>query len=94
MLDFEPRHFTSSFNSSPYYNGNLNGFDILIMDSSEATDEIILKYKKIIDDMVRYGYNELILNYDREMILESDQYRIKCELERYGALKGIRILDI
>ena len=90
MLDFNPAHFTSTFNSSPYYNGNINGFDIMVMDSSERADKVIEEAKAIADRCVEDG-TSFSFTYNDDGILESDQMRIEKELERYCRLRNIKM---
>ena len=83
--DFDVKNFMKTFNSHSAYNGRLNGFDVMIMQSQEDTDEIIEKAKSYILKEynileVENWINEEIKNKE---ILEPDQIRIKEELEKF-----------
>lgn len=82
--DFDVKHFGSTFTT-----GRLNGYDVMIMQSHEYTDKIIDAFKSYIrnggqniNEYQTYIYNELNINLDKD-ILESDQLRIKEEIEKF-----------
>ena len=92
MLDFDPRHFTSSFNSSPYYNGDLNGFDVMVMNSSEKADQVIKNAKARIDEFAEYYAGmglSFTFEYDDNDILPPDKKRIEQEINRYCKLRNL-----
>lgn len=81
MLDFYPEHFSSTFNSSPSYNGDINGFDIMIMQSAESADKLIETLKEKIDDMT-LPITEFFIDFDDE-ILPNDRNRIELIIKNY-----------
>ncbi len=85
MFDFDSKHFGSTFQT-----GRLNGFDIMVMQSSEIADEVIKDMKDIIDNNTTT--DTIHLTYDKTDIWELDQYRIEQEIKDYGASKGIYVL--
>lgn len=88
MTSFDPFHFSSSFNSSPYYDGKLNGFDVMIMESAERADKVIKDAKAVIDSYAGTGV-ELSFTYDDTDILPPDQSRIDREVEKYARLRNV-----
>jgi hypothetical protein len=44
--DFDVKHPFKTFNSSPYYDGRLNGYDVMIMQSDLYTNKIIEIFKE------------------------------------------------
>lgn len=81
MLDFNPTHFTSTFNSSPYYNGDINGFDIMVMQSAESADELIEELKKEIDNM-KLPITDFTIDFDDEILL-NDRKRVEETIKNY-----------
>lgn len=82
--NFNINHFIKTFNSNKYYDGNVNGYDIMIMQSHEDADKLIYELKKVIN-----SYNNLPINinleYDDNHLLDSDKKRVKTEIEKYIA---------
>lgn len=94
MFDFDPRHFGSTFRSNPNYNGDLNGFDAMIMESAERADEIIEKAKAAIDDYIDRCSGtdlEFSFSYNNEDILEPDQIRIDEEIKKYCRSRNLSV---
>ena len=94
MLDFNPFHFGSTFRSSPYYNGDLNGFDVMVMESAEKADQIIENAKAAIDDFAEaYAGTGITFSfsYNSEDILEPDQIRINEEIKKYCRFRNISV---
>lgn len=81
MLDFNPMHFTSTFNSSPYYNGDINGFDIMVMQSAESADELIEELKEEIDNM-KLPITDFTIDFDDEILL-NDRKRVEETIKNY-----------
>lgn len=89
--DFDFKHFMKTFQGNPGYDGRLNGFDVMIMESSEKADKIIENVKKQIDNIKYYkGKNiNFVFEYDDDGVLPEDQMRIAKEVERYALSQGI-----
>lgn len=83
MLDFNIKHITSTFNSSQYYNGDINGADIMIMQSHEDADKLIKELKHIIDSYQGNNIYNLNIEYDDKDLLEIDKIRVKQTIEKY-----------
>ena len=83
MLDFDIKHITSTFNSSQHYNGNINGIDIMIMQSHEDADRLIKELKHIIDSYQGNNIYSLNIEYDDKNLLEIDKIRVKQTIEKY-----------
>ena len=83
MLDFNIKHITSTFNSNKYYNGNINGVDIMIMQSHEDADKLIKELKHIIDSYQGNNIYNLNIEYDDKDLLEIDKIRVKQTIEKY-----------
>ena len=92
MFDFDVKHFTKTFNSSPYYDGRINGFDIMVMQSYEDADKLIDELKKIIDRYRGLPQQEISIDYDDSNLLETDKIRVKREIQKYASqrLDGTR----
>lgn len=85
--NFDVKHFTKTFNSSEYYNKNINGFDIMVMQSHENADKLIKEMKKIID-LYKYAPQQIInLEYDDNHLLDIDKIRVKQEIKKYASKK-------
>lgn len=82
--NFNIKHFTSTFNSNKHYNENINGFDIMVMQSHEDADKIINEMKHIIDSFANYPEQMINLEYDDTYLLEPDKKRIKQEIKNYA----------
>lgn len=91
MSSFDARHFMKTFNSSPYYDGNINGFDIMIMENSEKADKIIEEAKEQIDYLINNNLltNNFSFSYNPQNVLELDQMRIDKEIKQYCSSRGI-----
>ena len=83
--DFDVKHFTKTFNSSKYYNGNINGFDIMVMQSYEDADKLINELKQVIDSFSNIQRQTINLEYDDSHLLDSDKIRVKQEIRKYAA---------
>ena len=83
MLDFDIKHFTKTFNSNNYYDNNLNGFDVMIMQNHQDADTII----KTAIDYFESGYPlskiEQYINNNLNNLLEPDQDRVIESIKRY-----------
>ena len=90
-------HFGKTFISSPYYDGTLSGFDIMIMESAETTDKIIKFLKDEIDNYFYLSCGNRIIDvyYDDTNLMLSDKNRIEKIITQYGRSKGleVRILE-
>jgi hypothetical protein len=73
-----------TFNSSKYYNGNLNGFDIMLMESDKNANKIIQQLKNIID-LYPAGtdYSTIDLVYNDENLTELDKKRVQTVIKKY-----------
>ena len=79
--DFDVKHFTKTFNSSPYYDGNINGFDIMIMQSDEYKQQIkeyITKYIEFEDgdsplDILEYATKCMGINMEDLIITDEHE---------------------
>lgn len=85
--DFDVKHFGKTFNSSKYYNEEINGYDIMVMQSHEDADKIIEKIKNIIDSYKYLPSQNINLEYDDSFLLDSDKLRIKQEIQKYVSQK-------
>lgn len=83
MFDFK---FGSSFDSD----GDLNGFDVYIMNSQEVADQIIIDAKNAIDDN-KYLNLPLAISIDDYDLTYLDKQRIHKEIERYAEIRGVDI---
>lgn len=83
--DFNVKHFTKTFNSNKYYNGNINGFDIMVMQSHEDADKLINELKQVINSFSNIQRQTISLEYDDNHLLDSDKIRVKQEIKRYAA---------
>lgn len=83
--NFDVKHFTKTFNSNEYYNKNVNGFDIMVMQSHENADKLIKEMKKIIDSYSYISQQTINLEYDDSYLLDSDKIRVKQEIKRYAS---------
>lgn len=83
--DFNVKHFTSTFNSSKYYNGDINGFNIMVMQSHEDADKLIEELKRIVDSFKNIPQQTINLEYDDSNLLEPDKKRVKQEIRKYAA---------
>lgn len=92
MFDFDVKHFTKTFNSSPYYDERINGFDIMVMQSHEDADKLIDELKKVIDRYRGLPQQEILIDYDDSNLLETDKIRVKREIQKYASqrLDGTR----
>lgn len=84
MIDFNVKHFMQTFNSSKYYNGNLNGFDIMLMESDKNANKLIQQLKNIID-LYPAGtdYSTIDLVYNDENLTELDKRKVQTEIKKY-----------
>ena len=82
--DFDVKHFTKTFNSSKYYNGNINGFDIMVMQSHEDADKLINELKQVINSFSNVQRQTISLEYDDSYLLDSDKIRVKQEIKKYA----------
>lgn len=84
MIDFNVKHFMQTFNSNKYYNGNLNGFDIMLMESDKNANKIIQQLKNIID-LYPAGtdYSTIDLMYNDENLTELDKRKVQTEIKKY-----------
>ena len=82
--DFDVKHFTKTFNSSKYYNGNINGFDIMVMQSHEDADKLINELKQVINSFSNIQRQTISLEYDDSYLLDSDKIRVKQEIKKYA----------
>jgi uncharacterized lipoprotein YehR (DUF1307 family) len=82
--DFDVKHFTKTFNSSKYYNGNINGFDIMAMQSHEDADKLINELKQVINSFSNIQRQTISLEYDDSHLLDSDKIRVKQEIKKYA----------
>lgn len=82
--DFNIKHFTSTFNSSKHYNGDINGFDIMVMQSHEDADKLIEELKRIVDSFKNIPQQIINLEYDDSNLLEPDKKRVKQEIRKYA----------
>lgn len=85
--DFDVKHFGKTFNSNKYYNEEINGYDIMVMQSHEDADKIIEKIKNIIDSYKYLPSQDINLEYDDSFLLDSDKLRIKQEIQKYISQK-------
>ena len=85
--DFDVKHFTKTFNSSKYYNGNINGFDIMVMQSHEDADKLINELKQVINSFSNIQRQTISLEYDDSHLLDSDKIRVKQEIKKYATQK-------
>ena len=83
--NFDVKHFTKTFNSNEDYNKNINGFDIMVMQSHEDADKLIKEMKKIIDSYSCIPQQTISLEYDDSYLLDSDKIRVKQEIKRYAS---------
>lgn len=82
--DFDVKHFTKTFNSNKYYNGNLNGFDVMVMQSHEDADKLINELKQVINSLSNIQGQTVNLEYDDSYLLDSDKIRVKQEIKKYA----------
>lgn len=80
--DFDVKHFGSTF-----YGGKVNGFDIMVMQSSEDADRLIEEMKQIIDSYKAFPQQEINLEYDDSHLLEPDKIRVKRAIKKYASQK-------
>lgn len=85
--DFDVKKFTKTFNSSKDYNGDINGFDIMIMQSHENADKLIKEIKDKIDLYSNFPQQTISIDYDDDSLLESDKKRIRKEIQKYASQK-------
>lgn len=85
--DFDVKHFGKTFNSNKYYNEEINGYDIMVMQSHEDADKIIEKIKNIIDSYKYLPSQDINLEYNDSFLLDSDKIRIKQEIQKYVSQK-------
>ena len=73
-----------TFNSSKYYNGNLNGFDIMLIESDKNANKLIQQLKNIID-LYPAGtdYSTIDLVYNDENLTELDKRKVQTEIKKY-----------
>lgn len=94
MFDFDPRHFGSTFRSNPNYDGDLNGFDAMIMESAERANQVIENAKAAIDDFAdAYAGTGITFSfsYDSEGIIKLDQLRIEEEIKKYCRSRNLSV---
>lgn len=79
MIDFNVKHFMQTFNS-----GNLNGFDIMLMESDKNANKLIQQLKNIID-LYPAGtdYSAIDLVYNDENLTELDKKRVQTAIKKY-----------
>ena len=87
--DFDVKHFTKTFNSSKYYNGNINGFDIIVMQSHEDADKLINELKQVINSCSNIQRQTISLEYDDSYLLDSDKIRVKQEIKKYATRRFV-----
>ena len=80
--DFDVKHFGSTFDR-----GQVNGFDIMVMQSSENADRLIEEIKRIIDSYKLLPQQEINLEYDDSHLLEPDKIRVKKAIKKYTSQK-------
>ena len=79
MIDFNVKHFMQTFNS-----GNLNGFDIMLMESDKKANKLIQQLKNIIDLYpVGTDYSAIDLVYNDENLTELDKKRVQTAIKKY-----------
>ncbi len=79
MIDFNVKHFMQTFNS-----GNLNGFDIMLMESDKNANKLIQQLKNIIDLYpVGTDYSAIDLVYNDENLTELDKKRVQTAIKKY-----------
>ena len=78
---------------STFQDRQLNGFDVMVMNSAEMADKIIEQAKDKIDYIIDNGLSDygFSFSYDDTDILDIDQRRIEREIEKYCALRGINL---
>lgn len=79
MVDFNVKHFMQTFNS-----GNLNGFDIMLMESDKNANKLIQQLKNTID-LYPAGtdYSAIDLVYNDENLTELDKKRVQTAIKKY-----------
>lgn len=82
--DFDVKHFTKTFNSSKYYNEDINGFDVMIIQSHENADKLINELKQVINSFSNIQRQTISLEYDNSHLLDSDKIRVKQEIKKYA----------
>lgn len=82
--DFDVKHFTKTFNSNKYCNGNINGFDVMVMQSHEDADKLINELKQVINSFSNTQRQTINLEYDDSHLLDSDKIRVKQEIKKYA----------
>lgn len=79
MIDFNVKHFMQTFNS-----GNLNGFDIMLMESDKNANKLIQQLKNTIDLYpVGTDYSAIDLVYNDENLTELDKKRVQTAIKKY-----------
>lgn len=86
-IDFDAKHIIKTFNSSPAYDGRLNGLDVMIMQSDENYKNLLSLFK----DAIEKGYNpndvkDDIFNYldlTEEDLIETDCIKLIREVEDF-----------
>lgn len=83
--NFNVKEFSKTFNSSEYYNKDINGFDIIVMQSHENADKLIEELKQVINQYKTFPQQIINLEYDDSSLLEADKKRVKQAIEQYIA---------
>lgn len=85
--NFDIKKFTKTFNSNKDYNGDINGFDIMIMQSHESADKLIKEIKDKIDLYSNFPQQTISIDYNDDSLLESDKKRVRKEIQKYASQK-------
>ena len=90
-MDFEVDKYLKTFRSSPYYDGKVNGYDLMLMESEKKANQIIRELKKEIDlhkeEILQAGH--FTYSYNEEGLYGRDKSRIYEEIEHYCRCNGI-----
>ena len=79
MVDFNVKHFMQTFNS-----GNLNGFDVMLMESDKNANKLNKQLKNIIDIYTAgTDYSAIDLVYNDENLTELDKRKVQTEIKKY-----------
>ena len=81
---FNVKEFSKTFNSSKYYNKDVDGFDIMIMQSHEDADRLIEELKQVINQYKLFPQQTINLEYDDSHLLETDKKRVKQVIKQYA----------